>query len=126
RTPGISDPNTLIFASFFSMANGGIPQTPETLTFYPPITSFQFDATTLGIDCQGTAAVTVQGFDDGSNLVGSSTTTVPVEGITIITSFSAPATTVVIPNSHRCGLSVLFASVAIFTLFTLPLSILVP
>src|SRR5262249_59197756 len=80
-TPGISDPNTLIFASFFSMANGGIPQTPETLTFYPPITSFQFDSTTLGIDCQGTAVVTLPGFDHGRNLVGSTTPAPPLPGL---------------------------------------------
>ena len=114
-TPGISDPNTLVFASFFSMANGGVPQTPETLTFYPPITSLQFDATTLGIDCQGTANVTVQGFDASQALVGSSTTNIPVDGITIQTTFSAPATTVVLTSGHACGTSGLFAGVEIFT-----------
>ncbi len=115
NTPGISEPNTLVFASFFSMANGGVPQTPETLTFYPPITSLQFDATTLGIDCQGTANVTVQGFDASQAPVGSSTTNVPVEGLTISTEFSAPATTVVLTSGHACGLSGLFAGVEIFT-----------
>src|SRR5262249_59002416 len=79
-TPGISDPNTLIFASFFSMANGGIPQTPETLTFYPPITSFQFDATSLGIDCQGKAASTIHGFEAGGDVVARRTEDAPHEG----------------------------------------------
>src|SRR5262249_53193473 len=114
-TPGTSNPNAIVFASFVSMGNGGIPQTPETLTFYPPITYLQFDATTLGIDCMGTALVTVSGFAADSTPVGSSTTSIPADGITIQTTFTAPATTVVLTSSHSCGTSGLFAGVEIFT-----------
>jgi hypothetical protein len=122
-TPGISEPNTIVFASFVSMGNGGIPQTPETLTFYPPISYLQFDATTLGQDCQGTAIVTVSGFAADSTPVGSSTTPIPVAGITIQTTFTAPATTVVLTSSHSCGTSGLFAGVEIFTVDNLGFTI---
>ena len=86
------------------MANGGIPQTPETLTFYPPITSLQFDATTLGIDCPGDRSTsTVQGFDasqspgrqqhDGTSRSRASRSSRPRS--------RAPATTVVLTSRAR-------------------------
>ena len=123
NTPGISDPNSMIFASFVSMGSGGIPQSPETMTFYPPITHFQFDGTTLGLDCMGTMAVTLQGFDASQALVGTSTTTIPVGGLTVSVDFSAPATTVVLTTTHSCGTSGLFAAVEILTVDNIGFSI---
>ena len=46
--PEISPPNFMHFPSAFPMLNGGLAQTPETLSFYPPVTAVQFDIGTLG------------------------------------------------------------------------------
>jgi hypothetical protein len=35
--PEISPPNFLVFVSAFPMQNGGLPQSPEFIDFYPPI-----------------------------------------------------------------------------------------
>ena len=58
----VSEPNVLYFISIGNMQNGGLMQSPETFSFYPAISSLQLDFTTLGFDCMGTMAVTVQGF----------------------------------------------------------------
>src|SRR5262245_16795576 len=115
--PEISPPNFVVFISAFPMANGGLPQTPEILDFYPPITSMQFDTGTGGIDCSGTMAVTVQGFDASSSPVGSVTAPVPLSGGTVQATFSAPASQVVITSTHTCGPpGFIFHGVEIFTL----------
>src|SRR5262245_2616292 len=46
-------PNIMGFASIITMGNGGVEQSPETLTFYPPIVSLQFDTFTFTDLCEG-------------------------------------------------------------------------
>ncbi len=58
----------MYFVSAFPVTSGGLAQSPEFLTFYPPISHFQFDTGTLGADCAGASIVTAQGFDSGGNL----------------------------------------------------------
>src|SRR5262249_12715841 len=43
-TAFLSPPNPLTFVSIPFNTAGGLVQSPETLSFYPPITSFQFDS----------------------------------------------------------------------------------
>jgi hypothetical protein len=47
----ISSPNALSFISITTNTDGGLVQSPETLSFYPPVTSLQFDVTTIGLQC---------------------------------------------------------------------------
>ena len=47
--PYISLPNVLYFVSAFPVVTGGLAQSPETLSFYPPISHFQFDTGSLGV-----------------------------------------------------------------------------
>src|SRR5262249_9542546 len=61
--PEIPPPNFLVFVSAFSMQNGGLIQSPETLTFYPPVTHFQFDTGTLGFECNDTMVLHITSFD---------------------------------------------------------------
>ena len=120
--PEISPPNFMLFLSAFPMLNGGLPQSPETLSFYPPVTSVQFDIGTLGFNCSDgavatTSVVTAQGFDAGGTLVGSDTQPAVIEGATILLTFSAPAVQVLITSTHTCGPpGSLFHGVELFTL----------
>jgi hypothetical protein len=122
--PEISGPNFMLFLSAFPMLNGGLPQTPETLSFYPPITSLQFDTGTVGISCADedaglatTMVLTVQGFGAGGTPVGSVTQPAVVEGSTIQLTFSAPAEQVLITSTHTCGPpGFLFHGVELFTI----------
>jgi len=117
-TAFLSPPNALTFVSITVNTEGGLVQSPETLSFYPPITSFQFDSFTAGLDCQGTSIVTSQGFDADGNLLGSVTQTIPDTGTTVAQTFPAPgATTVLITSSHACGLPPSpFAGLELFTM----------
>src|SRR5262249_3432371 len=117
-TAFLSPPNTLTFVSITVNTEGGLVQSPETLSFYPPITSFQFDSFTAGLDCQGTSIVTSQGFDADGNLLGTVTMTIPETGVTVTQSFPAPgATTVLITSSHACGVPPSpFAGLELFTM----------
>ncbi len=111
----VSLPNVMYFISIGNMQNGGLMQSPEFLSFYPPIQSLQLDFTTLGFDCEGTMAVTVQGFAADSSPVGSGTVTVPVEGTQLTLSFSSPgASTAQLTTTHTCGTS-LFQGVELLT-----------
>jgi hypothetical protein len=49
-----SPPNIMGFASILLYPDGGIEASPETLTFYPPIVSLQFDTFTFADICEGT------------------------------------------------------------------------
>src|SRR5262249_50733503 len=102
--------NFMLFLSAFPLLNGGLPQSPETLTFYPPITAFQFDTGTFGIDCSDpstgqvtTSILTVQGFAPGGTLVGSVTQPVLIDGATVKLAFASPVEKVVITSTHTCG-----------------------
>src|SRR5262249_17087128 len=102
--------NFMLFLSAFPLLNGGLPQSPETLTFYPPITAFQFDTGTFGIDCSDpdaglvtTSILTVQGFAPGGTLVNSVTQPVLIDGATVKLTFASPAEKVVITSTHTCG-----------------------
>jgi hypothetical protein len=101
--PYISRPNNLYFVSAFPVVTGGLAQTPETLSFYPPILSFQFDTGSLGADCGGTSIVHAQGFDASNVSVGTASVTASLEGNTLAITFSAPASKVVVTSSHTCG-----------------------
>jgi hypothetical protein len=101
--PYISLPNNLYFVSAFPVVTGGLAQTPETLSFYPPILSFQFDTGSLGADCGGTSIVHAQGFDASNVSVGTASVTASLEGNTLAITFSAPASKVVVTSSHTCG-----------------------
>ncbi len=117
-TAFLSPPNALTFVSITVNTAGGLVQSPETLSFYPAITSFQFDSFTAGVDCQGTSIVTSQGFDADGNLLGTVTQTIPETGTTVAQTFPAPgATTVVITSSHACGFPPSpFAGLELFTM----------
>jgi hypothetical protein len=104
EVPYISLPNNIYFLSAFPVITGGLAQTPEFLTFYPPISHFQFDTGTFGQDCQGASIVTAQGFDSGGNLLGSTTLTATTSGETIAVDFPPPgAHQVIVTSSHSCG-----------------------
>jgi hypothetical protein len=114
--PAISPPNVMYFVSAFPVVTGGLAQSPETLTFYPAISHFQFDTSTLGADCEGTMVVFVNAFDADGNLVGSSSTTATSNGETISLDFATPATRVVVSSTHTCGTSGLFVGVEVFSM----------
>jgi hypothetical protein len=118
QVPYISPPNNIYFVSAFPVVTGGLAQTPEFLTFYPPIQSFQFDTGTLGADCAGASIVTAQGFAHDGTLLDSETLTATIEGETIALTFPAPgAEQVVITSSHSCGEpGTLFFGVEVFSL----------
>ena len=106
------------FISAFPLANGGLPQSPETLSFYPPITSIQFDSGTGGGGeddiCDGTMILFVDGFAADATPVGHITQ--DAHQGTVSLSFSAPATRMVISSTHTCGPpGFLFFGVEIFT-----------
>jgi hypothetical protein len=106
----IEGANFMLFLSAFPLLNGGLPQSPETLTFYPPITAFQFDTGTFGIDCSDsgtgqvtTSVLTVQGFAPDGTLVASVTQPVLIDGSTVKLDFASPVEKVVITSTHTCG-----------------------
>src|SRR5262249_40745286 len=116
--------NVMLFVSAFPLLNGGLPQTPEILNFYPAITAFQFDTGTVRIDCSDpdaglatTMVLTVQGFGPGGVLVGSVTHPVVIQGSTVQISFPSPVEQVIITSTHTCGPpSFLFHGVELFTM----------
>ena len=115
--PYISLPNVLYFVSAFPVVTGGLAQTPETLSFYPPILSFQFDTGSLGADCEGTSIVHAEGFDANNVSVGTASVTASLEGNTLAITFSSPASKVVVTSSHTCGSpGQLFFGVEVFSM----------
>ena len=114
--PAISLPNVLYFVSAFPVVTGGLAQSPETLTFYPPVQSVQFDISSLGVDCQGTSIVTAQGFAPGGASLGSTSLEATPTGGTIALTFPSPgAEKVVVTSTHTCGTSGLFLGVEVFS-----------
>jgi hypothetical protein len=111
----VSPPNIMGFASILLYPDGGIEASPETLTFYPPIVSLQFDTFTFTDICEGTNLLFVQAFAaDGSSLGG--TSVVNGDAQTIQLTFpTTPADHVVISSSKTCGTS-LFKGVETFAL----------
>src|SRR5262249_4112500 len=102
--------NFMLFLSAFPFLGGGLPQSPEIITFYPPVAAFQFDTGTFGIDCSDpsvgaatTMALTVQGFSPLGTLVGSTTQPVTIDGATVKLTFTSPVEQVVITTTHTCG-----------------------
>ena len=115
--PYISLPNVLYFVSAFPVVTGGLAQSPETLSFYPPILSFQFDTGSLGADCEGTSIVHAEGFDANNVSVGAASVTASLEGNTLAITFSSPASKVVVTSSHTCGSpGQLFFGVEVFSM----------
>ena len=116
--PYISLPNNIYFLSAFPVVTGGLAQSPEFLTFYPPIQYFQFDTGTFGIDCQGTSIVTIQGFAHDGTLLDSETLTATMDGETLALTLPPPgAEQVVVTSSHNCGMpGSFFFGVEIFSL----------
>ena len=94
---GYSPPNFLAFNAEAFYLNGGIPRTPETLTFAVPMTGVQFKAGS-GFDSGFT--LTAEAFDDAAMSLGSvslvvaptlATLAVPFVGIkTLVIDFDAP------------------------------------
>ena len=111
----VSPPNLMGFATIINYPDGGAEISPETLTFYPPIVSLQFDTFTFTDICEGTNILFVQAFDaTGTSLGG--TSLVNGDPTTVQFTFSpTPATSVVISSSKTCGNS-LFKGVETFTL----------
>jgi hypothetical protein len=115
--PEISPPNFLVSVSAFPMANGGLPQSPEFIDFYPPITSMQFDTGTAGIDCQGTMVLTVQGFRCGRRVGRKRHGTGARRGRDGTAQLLGPASRVAITSTHTCGPpGFLFHGVELFTI----------
>ena len=95
-TPAISVPNAMTFASIQSTTEGGLAVSPETLTFYPPVTAVQFDSTTVGLNCPTPEILTVSAFAPGGALLESRNVPLPPivegtpEGITIAFTAAPP------------------------------------
>jgi hypothetical protein len=114
-TPAISPPNALTFAGIGQTTEGGLIASPETLTFNPPVTSLQFDVTTVGIDCAVQEVLQVDAFAPGGASLGSQSVTLPhvsfepdapPQGITIVSNFPAPgAERVVVTAPQQCALT---------------------
>ncbi len=118
EVPYISLPNNIYFLSAFPVVTGGLAQSPEFLTFYPPIQYFQFDTGTFGIDCMGASIVTIQGFAHDGTLLDSDTQTADMAGETLSLTLPPPgAEQVVVTSSHSCGVpGDLFFGVEIFSM----------
>ena len=102
--PYISLPNVIYFVSAFPVITGGLAQSPEFLTFYPPISHFQFDTGTLGVDCAGGSIVTAQGFAHDGTSLGSVMLTATETGGTVALDFPSPgAEKLVVTSTHSCG-----------------------
>ncbi len=98
-------PNVLVFVSIGMNQAGGLVSSPETLTFYPPVTSVQFDVSTADIlDCMGTQIVKAEGFAPGGASLGSTTAAPTIDGIqTMSLNFPPPgAEKVVISSPSLC------------------------
>ena len=112
--PATSPPNIMGFASIITMGNGGVEQSPETLNFYPPIVSLQFDTFTFDF-CGATNILFAQAFaEDGTFLGGTSVVNGSPQTIQLTFS-SMPASRVVITSSKTCGTD-LFKGVETFAL----------
>jgi hypothetical protein len=102
--PEISGTNFMLFVSAFPMLNGGLPQSPEFLTFYPPVTSVQFDIGTFNIDCSNTMELFVEAFAPDGTSLGVTDAPVPITGSTVALSAPPPGIQkVVITSTHTCG-----------------------
>ena len=105
------------FIGIASTAQGGLATSPETLSFFPPITSLQFDVTTFNISCGAKQEVLkVDAFDANGVSLGTQSVPLPLlpdspppdfqQGITISATFAAPgASKVVVAATSLCGLS---------------------
>jgi hypothetical protein len=108
----------MLFASAFPMLNGGLPQSPEIMNFYPPITYLQFNSGTLQIDCSNTMELFVEGFAADGTSFGVLNVPLPIEGITAALNFPEPgASKVVVTSTHTCGPpGFLFHGVEVFSI----------
>jgi hypothetical protein len=114
--PAVSPPNFLGFASIITMQNGGILQSPETLTFSPPIISLQFDVFGLGPDlCGDDEVLTVEAFDPSGTSVAMVTQVVGEPTTVQMTFPPTGVERVLFTSTHTCGDS-LFKGVEAFTL----------
>ncbi|HKA04910.1 MAG TPA: hypothetical protein VKD67_11285, partial [Acidimicrobiales bacterium] len=110
----VSPPNLMGFATIITFPNGGSEISPETLSFYPPIVSLQFDTFTFADICEGTNVLFADAFAEDGTLVAS-TQLVNGDPKTVQFSFDTPVTRVVITSNKTCGNS-LFKGVETFTL----------
>ena len=115
-TLAVSLPNVLGFIGIASTAQGGLAISPETLSFFPPITSLQFDATTFNISCGANQEVLkIDAFDANGVSLGTQSVPLPLipdnpppdfqQGITLSATFPSPASKVVVAATSLCGLS---------------------
>lgn len=111
----VSLPNVIYFIGIGTMLSGGLQVSPEFLTFEPPISSLQFDLTTLGFDCEGTMAVNTQAFAPGGALVTEDTTVIPIDGTEVHLDFASPVQNVTMVSTKTCGTG-LFKGVELFTI----------
>ena len=112
-------PNWMLFASIATMQNGGLMQSPETLSFYPPATSLQFDSSTISADCEGTMSLIIHAFAADNSPLGTTTQVLLPDAMTISLTFPPPgAARVVITSTHTCGTG-LFTGVEIFSIDTI-------
>ncbi|HZP42724.1 MAG TPA: hypothetical protein VFD84_14610 [Candidatus Binatia bacterium] len=112
--PGESKPNVMIFVSAFPNGSGGLMQSPEIMSFYPPISHFQIDGGTSTIDCKG-EQIFLEAQDADGNTLASNATTIPAffdDGnpfpshteVTAALDIPAPgASKVILTTSHSCG-----------------------
>ena len=111
----VSPPNLMGFATIINYPNGGAEISPETLTFYPPITYLQLDTFTFSDICEGTNMFFANAFAEDGTPVGN-TSFVNGDPRTVQFTFSpTPAQKVVITSNKTCGNS-LFKGVETFTL----------
>ncbi|HZP42589.1 MAG TPA: hypothetical protein VFD84_13915 [Candidatus Binatia bacterium] len=90
-------------------------QTPETLSFYPPVSLLQFDTGTAGFDCMGDMVLFIEGVAPGGASLGTTSWVLPVAGETITLDFPPPGAEKVV-SSHTCGPEgSLFHGVEVFT-----------
>src|SRR5262249_25104097 len=104
--PAISNPNIMVFFSAVPMGNGGLLALPETFSFYPTITSLQFDLSTAGLGCDPAEIIKVEGFAPGGASLGVQTVTLPgaEDGTTALMSFPPPgAERVVLSSVQICA-----------------------
>ena len=112
-------PNWMLFASIATMQNGGLLQSPETLSFYPPATSLQFDSSTISADCEGTMSLIIHAFAADNSPLGTTTQVLLPDAMTISLTFPPPgAARVVITSTHTCGTG-LFNGVEVFSIDTI-------
>jgi hypothetical protein len=112
--PATSPPNIMGFASIITMGNGGVEQSPETLDFYPPIVSLQFDTFTFDF-CEGTNSLFARAFAADGTFLGAISVVNGSPQTIQMTFPSTPASRVVITSSKTCGTD-LFKGVETFAL----------